>query len=215
MYSPCIFTLWDKIHHGGNTCKRAGMKTKSCEVDSLFGWRRPCCANETNIWQGCRHRISLYLLTFFPRPLCHSFRNLKSVKLISVLRTKIYALPIINCILSIESSWLCFTCISWNPQKSLSWDTVKARTSSIASNIGSFRSFGQRFLHMKATEQDNGAFSVILSAAISGNNDALVQLILMYRPLIDGLSVTDGGINEDLRQELLIHLIKKIRYFSI
>ena len=147
--------------------------------------------------------------------LCHSFRNLKSVKLISVLRTKIYALPIINCILSIESSWLCFTCISWNPQKSLSWDTVKARTSSIASNIGSFRSFGQRFLHMKATEQDNGAFSVILSAAISGNNDALVQLILMYRPLIDGLSVTDGGINEDLRQELLIHLIKKIKTFSI
>ena len=45
-----------------------------------------------------------YLARFFPRPLCHSFRNLKSVKLISVLRTKIYALPIINCILSIESS---------------------------------------------------------------------------------------------------------------
>lgn len=68
---------------------------------------------------------------------------------------------------------------------------------------------------MKATEQDNGAFSEILSAAVSGNNDALVQLILMYRPLIDGLSVTDGGINEDLRQELLIHLIKKIKTFSI
>ena len=68
---------------------------------------------------------------------------------------------------------------------------------------------------MKASDQDNGAFREILSAAVSGNNDALVQLFLMYRPLIDSLSVTDGDINEDLRQELLIHLIKKIRYFSI
>ena len=68
---------------------------------------------------------------------------------------------------------------------------------------------------MKASDQDNRAFREILSAAVSGNNDALVQLILMYRPLIDGLSVTDGGINEDLRQELLIHLIKKIKTFSI
>jgi hypothetical protein len=68
---------------------------------------------------------------------------------------------------------------------------------------------------MKASDQDNRAFREILSAAVSGNNDALVQLFLMYRPLIDSLSVTDGDINEDLRQELLIHLIKKIRYFSI
>jgi hypothetical protein len=68
---------------------------------------------------------------------------------------------------------------------------------------------------MKASDQDNRAFREILSAAVSGNNDALVQLFLMYRPLIDGLSVTDGGINEDLRQELLIHLIKKIKTFSI
>ena len=188
---------------------------KSCEVDSLFGWRRPCCANETNFWRRCGHHMLLCLLMFFPRPLCHSFRNLKFVKLISVLRTKIYALRIFNCILSIESSWFYFTCISWNPQKSQSWDTVKALASSTVSNTGSFRSFGRRFLRMKATEQDNRAFSEILSAAVSGNNDALVQLILMYRPLIDGLSVTDGGINEDLRQELLIHLIKKIKTFSI
>jgi hypothetical protein len=68
---------------------------------------------------------------------------------------------------------------------------------------------------MKASDQDNRAFREILSAAVSGNNDALVQLFLMYRPLIDSLSVTDGDINEDLRQELLIHLIKKIKTFSI
>ena len=68
---------------------------------------------------------------------------------------------------------------------------------------------------MKAFEKDNRAFRNILLAEVSGNNGALVQLFLMYQPLIDGLSVTDEGINEDLRQELLIHLIKKIKTFSI
>jgi len=58
-------------------------------------------------------------------------------------------------------------------------------------------------------------FANTLFKATLGNSDAICEIIRMYLPLIDHLSTVNGKIDEDMRQELFLHLIRKIRKFSL
>jgi hypothetical protein len=58
-------------------------------------------------------------------------------------------------------------------------------------------------------------FANTLFKATLGNSDAIGEIIRMYLPLIDHLSTVNGKIDEDMRQELFLHLIRKIRKFSL
>ena len=58
-------------------------------------------------------------------------------------------------------------------------------------------------------------FANTLFKATLGNSDAIGEIIRIYLPLIDHLSTVNGKINEDMRQELFLHLISKIRKFSL
>ena len=43
---------------------------------------------------------------------------------------------------------------------------------------------------------------------------ALEQLLILYKPLIDHASMVNGKLDEDLRQEILLHLVKAIPQFG-
>ena len=58
-------------------------------------------------------------------------------------------------------------------------------------------------------------FANTLFKATLGNSDAIGEIIRTYLPLLDHLSTVNGKIDEDMRQELFLHLIRKIRKFSL
>ncbi|ANU53011.1 helix-turn-helix domain-containing protein [Acutalibacter muris] len=58
-------------------------------------------------------------------------------------------------------------------------------------------------------------FRTTLTAAVNGNNDALANIIELYIPLINSRSYVDGELDEDLRQYILLHIIKNISKFSL
>lgn len=61
----------------------------------------------------------------------------------------------------------------------------------------------------------NEEFRSTLSLAIAGNEDALADLIELYTPLINRFSLVDGRLDEDLRQCILIEIVKSISNFKI
>ncbi len=57
-------------------------------------------------------------------------------------------------------------------------------------------------------------FSECLKAAQQGEEQAVMELIGMYQPLITKLSMLDGEFNEDLYQEQLLCFSLCIKKFS-
>ena len=58
-------------------------------------------------------------------------------------------------------------------------------------------------------------FRATLTRAIGGSNEALADIIELYMPLINRFSYVDGELDEDLRQYILLHILKKISKFSV
>lgn len=58
-------------------------------------------------------------------------------------------------------------------------------------------------------------FRIMLESAISGNRDAVERILELYAPMINGYSYIKGRLNEDLRQYILLHIIKNISKFKI
>lgn len=58
-------------------------------------------------------------------------------------------------------------------------------------------------------------FRGVLSHAVAGNEDALADLIELYIPLINRLSLVNGKLDEDLRQCILVEIVKSISNFKI
>lgn len=58
-------------------------------------------------------------------------------------------------------------------------------------------------------------FRSLLEKAISGDNSAVEKILELYTPLIKGTSYIKGKVDEDLRQYILIHIIKKISKFKV
>lgn len=57
-------------------------------------------------------------------------------------------------------------------------------------------------------------FQAVLQKAVKGDRVALEQLLILYKQLIDHASMVNGKLDEDLRQEILLHLVKAIPQFS-
>ena len=61
----------------------------------------------------------------------------------------------------------------------------------------------------------NIEFEKILKAAVSGDTAAIEKIIKIYEPLINNSSVVNGKFDEDLKQELLLHIIQNINKFDM
>lgn len=57
-------------------------------------------------------------------------------------------------------------------------------------------------------------FHAVLKKAVAGDLVALEQLLILYKPLIDHASIVNGRLDEDLRQEIMLHLVKAIPQFA-
>lgn len=64
-------------------------------------------------------------------------------------------------------------------------------------------------------ELNSREFSIVLERAISGDQLAITDILELYATLIDGASYIKGKLDEDLRQYILLHIIKNISKFKI
>ena len=60
----------------------------------------------------------------------------------------------------------------------------------------------------------NNEFREILVRAQAGDNEAMTDILEMYMPLINKHSFVNGKLDEDLRQNLLLQIVKSIKNFS-
>jgi len=58
-------------------------------------------------------------------------------------------------------------------------------------------------------------FAEMLQKAILGDMDAVNEVLCLYEPLINYYSLIDGKYDEDCRQYIMEHLIKRISKFKI
>lgn len=58
-------------------------------------------------------------------------------------------------------------------------------------------------------------FKNLLLRAKAGDEKALTELLMMYRPLLLKESIVDGVFDEDLFQELCIVFLKCVRRFRV
>lgn len=57
-------------------------------------------------------------------------------------------------------------------------------------------------------------FELTLKRAVDRDNDAIMRIIELYEPLINNNSIIDGKFDEDLKQFILLRLIRKISKFK-
>ena len=60
----------------------------------------------------------------------------------------------------------------------------------------------------------NNEFREILVRAQAGDNEAMTDILEMYMPLINKHSFVNGTLDEDLRQNILLQIVKSIKNFS-
>lgn len=57
-------------------------------------------------------------------------------------------------------------------------------------------------------------FELTLKRAIAGDNDAIMCIVELYEPLINNNSIINGKFDEDLKQFILLRLVRKISKFK-
>ena len=62
---------------------------------------------------------------------------------------------------------------------------------------------------------NNAEFERTLRRAIAGNEEDLEQIFKLYEPLIYKYSCIKGEYNEDMHQQLLLHIALNIHKFPI
>lgn len=65
---------------------------------------------------------------------------------------------------------------------------------------------------MKPTRAE---FKMILTAAIAGDHAALEKILIMYMPMIDHQCTSEGVLDEDMRQYILMRIALNISKFQI
>lgn len=58
-------------------------------------------------------------------------------------------------------------------------------------------------------------FRKVLDGATAGNKNDIETIINLYLPLINRFSVINGEIDEDLRQDLMIHVVLSLPKFIL
>lgn len=61
----------------------------------------------------------------------------------------------------------------------------------------------------------NDTFQETLAKAVSGNHEALEEILKQYEPLIRKYSYLNGRQDDDLRQYLMIHIALSIHKFPL
>ena len=56
-------------------------------------------------------------------------------------------------------------------------------------------------------------FKELLYRARQGNQEAILEIFEMYRPLLVRNALVDGFFDEDLYQELIVEFLRCIRFF--
>ena len=64
-------------------------------------------------------------------------------------------------------------------------------------------------------ETNKVCFEEVLQKAIQGDTDEISEIIKMYMPLINKHSIRNREIDEDLRQYIIIHIVKSIPKYKI
>ena len=59
----------------------------------------------------------------------------------------------------------------------------------------------------------NNEFREIVVRAQAGDNEAMTDILEMYMPLINKHSFVNGQLDEDLRQNILLQIVKSIKKF--
>ena len=59
----------------------------------------------------------------------------------------------------------------------------------------------------------NNEFREILVRAQAGDNEAMTDILELYMPLINKHSFVNGKLDEDLRQNILLQIVKSIKKF--
>ena len=54
----------------------------------------------------------------------------------------------------------------------------------------------------------------MLEKAVRGDKVAMELILILYKPMIDHASVVNGKLDEDLRQEIFLHLVTAIPKFA-
>ena len=57
----------------------------------------------------------------------------------------------------------------------------------------------------------NEQFRELLIKAQAGDNEAMTDILEMYMPLINKQSYVNGRLDEDLRQNILLEIVKSIK----
>ena len=57
----------------------------------------------------------------------------------------------------------------------------------------------------------NNEFRDILVRAQAGDNEAMTDILEMYMPLINKHSFVNGKLDEDLRQNILLQIVKSVK----
>ena len=60
----------------------------------------------------------------------------------------------------------------------------------------------------------NNEFREILVRAQTGDNEAMTDILELYMPLINKHCFVNGMLDEDLRQNILLQIVKSIKNFS-
>ena len=60
-------------------------------------------------------------------------------------------------------------------------------------------------------KMSNEQFRELLIRAQSGDNEAMTDILEMYMPLINKHSYVNGRLDEDLRQNILLEIVKSIK----
>ena len=60
-------------------------------------------------------------------------------------------------------------------------------------------------------KMSNEQFRELLIRAQSGDNEAMTDILEMYMPLINKHSYVNGQLDEDLRQNILMEIVKSIK----
>ncbi len=58
-------------------------------------------------------------------------------------------------------------------------------------------------------------FRLLLTKAVAGDMESVEKILLLYMPMVNKHCRINGYIDEDLRQEMLIHIVKNLKKFKI
>lgn len=58
-------------------------------------------------------------------------------------------------------------------------------------------------------------FRILLERAIAGDMKAVEAILLLYMPLVDKHCYMDNMLNEDMKQYILLHIVRNLHKFQI